>query len=78
MLPDSLRPSYEDPQLWRRLGPKVERLAELAEIVLTHKARNYEDYVHHMGELKALRWVVETSHNLNEAPPMRQEPEDDD
>lgn len=79
MLPPELRPSYEDPQLWRRLGPEVERhYADTARLILEREVKTHDQYSNQMGYLAALRWVMDRSRSLNEAPPMAPQREEDE
>jgi hypothetical protein len=79
MLPPELRPSYEDPQLWRRLGPELERhYAEIAQIILTKAVKTHEQYCHQMGYIEALQWVMDQSRALNKPAPEEREEEEVD
>ncbi len=64
-LPDDLRPSYHDPELWRRLSPRlVEHYDEMCRIVLNRKVDTMDSYTYQMGYLNALRWVFAEARDL--------------
>ena len=65
LLPDDGRPTYHDPRLWVRLGPRiVEHYDERARVVIENKSPTFEDYRERMGYLAALRWVIAEAREL--------------
>lgn len=64
-LPDDLRPSYHDPELWRRLAPRItEHYDESCRIILARKVETMDAYTHQMGYIAALKWVLAEAHHL--------------
>lgn len=65
-LDDNHRPSYHDPQLWLRLGPRVaEHLTQKASEAATSFVPTHEVYARRFGYLEGLRWVLAEARDLN-------------
>lgn len=61
-----IRVSYEDPQLWLRLGPLVkEEYDRVADMILARSVGGYDEYCEQIGRLQGLRWVLEQSREMN-------------